>query len=467
MIILNTTGKSLQAVLSGAVATNEPTFICSYVDITPSTFLPGTTDGVLNGTTPVTIAGAPAASTQRQLKYLSIFNADTSPVVVSLKYVDSTTYVFMRVTLSPSYSLVYDADGWKVLNNNGAILTATTSASGGYYQVVESGGSPEPQEDALNFLSAFTVADNSGNGSTDISLAATGVTAATYGDSTHVVQLTINAAGQITAASAIAIGGGTVTTVSVVTNQGVSASISNPTTTPAITISLGALTGVTSLNGLVVTANTGVITTGTWHGTLIANNYGGTGVDSSASSGVAQLSSGSWSFSTVLANGTTATTQTSSDNSTNIATTAYVKSQGYGTGTVTSIGLTDNTGGFTVGSSPVTGSGSITITNKSVQTVTDASTVTFTVTSGIVGTVTLGGNRTLAISGAVNGGVYTLIVKQPSSGGPYTLAMPSGTKVAGAGGGAVVLSTAASAIDILTILYDGTNYWVMYGTNFT
>lgn len=65
-------------------------------------------------------------------------------------------------------------------------------------------------------------------------------------------------------------GTGTVTSVSVVTNQGVSGSVATATTTPAITLSLGALTGVTSLNGLVITANTGTITTGIWNGTPIS-----------------------------------------------------------------------------------------------------------------------------------------------------------------------------------------------------
>ncbi len=74
-------------------------------------------------------------------------------------------------------------------------------------------------------------------------------------------------------------GSGTVTSVSVVTNQGVSGSVATPTTTPAITLTLGALTGVTSFNGLVVTANSGVITTGTWNGTVIIGTYGGTGVN--------------------------------------------------------------------------------------------------------------------------------------------------------------------------------------------
>lgn len=75
-------------------------------------------------------------------------------------------------------------------------------------------------------------------------------------------------------------GSGTVTSVSVVTSQGVSGTVATATTTPAITLTLGALTGVTSVNGLVITANTGVITTGTWNGTTIAVANGGTGITS-------------------------------------------------------------------------------------------------------------------------------------------------------------------------------------------
>ncbi len=67
----------------------------------------------------------------------------------------------------------------------------------------------------------------------------------------------------------------------------------------------------------------GTIGTGTWQGTAIGNTYGGTGINTSASSGVAQVSSGTWSVSTALPSTTTATTQTIGDNSTKVATTAY------------------------------------------------------------------------------------------------------------------------------------------------
>lgn len=66
-----------------------------------------------------------------------------------------------------------------------------------------------------------------------------------------------------------------VQTLTVNTAQGVSGSFSAGAT-PALSLTLGALTGVTSFNGLIVTANTGVITTGTWNGTTIDTAHGGT-----------------------------------------------------------------------------------------------------------------------------------------------------------------------------------------------
>ena len=59
----------------------------------------------------------------------------------------------------------------------------------------------------------------------------------------------------------------------------------------------------------------------------LPNTKGGTGADSSSSTGIAQVSTGSWSFSTALANGTTATTQSANNNSTNVSTTAYADNE--------------------------------------------------------------------------------------------------------------------------------------------
>lgn len=66
-----------------------------------------------------------------------------------------------------------------------------------------------------------------------------------------------------------------------------------------------------------------------------------------------------FSGSVALGSSATATTPSTSDDSTKLATTAFVKAQGYGTGSVTSVALSlPNI--FTVSGSPVTGSGTLT-----------------------------------------------------------------------------------------------------------
>jgi len=96
----------------------------------------------------------------------------------------------------------------------------------------------------------------------------------------------------------------------------------NAPSTSAATIE-GTLTvdGNLTANG---TGNSlGTITSGTWNGAAIGAAYGGTGQNSSSSTGVAQVSSGAWSFSTALANGTTATTQSQGDYSSKLSTDAF------------------------------------------------------------------------------------------------------------------------------------------------
>lgn len=102
------------------------------------------------------------------------------------------------------------------------------------------------------------------------------------------------------------------------------------------------------------------------------------------------------------------------------------------------------------------------------QTLTDGATVSWDVTNkpADIATVTLGGNRALAITGAVAGSCGILIVKQDGT-GSRTLTLPGGSNVRDAGAGAIVLSTAINAVDVLGWVYDGTNYWWAYNTNFS
>jgi hypothetical protein len=67
-----------------------------------------------------------------------------------------------------------------------------------------------------------------------------------------------------------AAGGGTVTSVSVVTANGVSGSVATATSTPAITLALGAITP-TTVNGNTISTGTGTLTLGSGK-TLTANN---------------------------------------------------------------------------------------------------------------------------------------------------------------------------------------------------
>ena len=93
---------------------------------------------------------------------------------------------------------------------------------------------------------------------------------------------------------------------------------------------------------------------------------------------------------------------------------------------------------------------------------TAGATITWTPMSGLNASVTLNANSTLAFGATPpTGSTGTLVVTQPASGGPYTLALPSGVtnKVLGSSSG-LNLSTTANATDVVTFYYDGTTcYW--------
>lgn len=98
--------------------------------------------------------------------------------------------------------------------------------------------------------------------------------------------------------------------------------------------------------------------------------------------------------------------------------------------------------------------------NPPFVTLTDGATITVTCDTAKEfqnATVTLGGNRTLAISGAVNGMKGVIIVKQDGA-GSRTLALPASSNVGSGGLGVLTLSSAANSIDTIAWLYDGTNY---------
>jgi len=144
--------------------------------------------------------------------------------------------------------------------------------------------------------------------------------------------------------------------------------------------------------------------------------------------------SGTPTFSNALALGSsTATTQSQGDNSTKIATTAYVDAN-------TTV---CNPGSFTAQ--------------------TDGSTVTWAIASNKCANASLtftvhSGSRTLNLTGLVTGGSYVLKLIQDGTGGENLTGGTGCTwKQAGGGGGTFTLTASASAIDVLSFTYDGTN----------
>ena len=130
MIILDSTTRSLQMKLTGAVTTNQLVFATSYVDTTGSATTPGSQNGASNNTTAVTIVGAPAGSTQRLVKNIVIQNADTSSATVTIIYNDNSTLRSIVIaTLAVGDQLIYeDGHGWLTMDANGNLKT---SGSGG------------------------------------------------------------------------------------------------------------------------------------------------------------------------------------------------------------------------------------------------------------------------------------------------------------------------------------------------
>jgi hypothetical protein len=101
---------------------------------------------------------------------------------------------------------------------------------------------------------------------------------------------------------------------------------------------------------------------------------------------------------------------------------------------------------------------------STIQTLTSGA-ISWDQTKGATATVTLTGNSTLSITNIV-AGMYGLIKVKQDATGSRTLTLPAGSKVINGGGGAVTLTTAANAVDVLSYFYDGTNYFWTIGYNY-
>jgi len=114
MLVLNTENDKIQVVLGGAVTTNQLQCYASYRDRTSTTFSAGQNNLNTNDTTDVDLVGAPAASTQRLVDYLSVYNNDTAAAAVTVKLdVSGTERILWKGTVASGGLLTYtEGAGW-------------------------------------------------------------------------------------------------------------------------------------------------------------------------------------------------------------------------------------------------------------------------------------------------------------------------------------------------------------------
>jgi len=219
MILLDATTKSLEVKLGGVVTFSELSLMASYVDINQSTIAVtamGSSDATTNGSTAVTAVAAPGASTSRQVKSLSIFNADTVPQTARVQLNDNSTICpIVSQELFPGETLLYDeANGWTVspiATTAGATGAAGAQGTTGLGVPGEDGddgvsyvpGPPGPQGPAGSAAPAGPISLLKANSGTDSTASATNVdTVAISGltaKDTILVYLTLTSVTQSTA----------------------------------------------------------------------------------------------------------------------------------------------------------------------------------------------------------------------------------------------------------------------------
>jgi len=142
MILLKATTETIKLTTT---STADIDYSVSWVDVTTTAFTPSSSEGKITTATSTTILSAPAASTQRQVKLITISNihASVANTVTVKKDISGTTYTLTPATqLLAGETLIYldGGNGWVAYSANGSVKEVQTAAGADTQIQFNSGG---------------------------------------------------------------------------------------------------------------------------------------------------------------------------------------------------------------------------------------------------------------------------------------------------------------------------------------
>ena len=134
MLLLPTTTDSLELVTSAAVAVD---YVAAWADHTSSGVAASAGTGQVSTATTTTIVAAPGASTQRQIRGLTLRNAGSADVTVTVQAKPTgTARTIVKAAIQPGETLAYsDGRGWYSLDSAGRERSQRSDASTAGYAI--------------------------------------------------------------------------------------------------------------------------------------------------------------------------------------------------------------------------------------------------------------------------------------------------------------------------------------------
>ncbi|MEK6744288.1 MAG: glycine-rich domain-containing protein [Nitrospirota bacterium] len=141
-MILDAITKKLEIILAGAVTANQLPFQCDWVDVTTTASTPGTNGGLTNSAVAVDLVPVPGGTTQRIVKYINIYNADTAAATVTVRFNDNSTLrTLVKIVLQVGETIIYNGTEFLVLDATGSKKLAQSGTGRWLRTVVLTAGS--------------------------------------------------------------------------------------------------------------------------------------------------------------------------------------------------------------------------------------------------------------------------------------------------------------------------------------